>query len=179
MLPRRCQQDHHELSKVVDATIEWLRKKYEVIFYDGLGAMKVCCGKVHVYVGMMIDITTKGEVHITMPKHLDDAVETFENAQTKFNNGFIEVKRKRSKSQLTVAPKDLFVVNEECKKLPKKQQEAFHCVVAKSIYLRKHGRPDIGTAVSFLTKQVREPDLDDWCKLDHLIIYLKANRLRK
>ena len=73
----------------------------------------------------------KGEVHITMPKHLEDAVQTFKNAQTKFNNGFIEVKQKRSKSQLTAAPKDLFVVNEECKKLPKKQQEAFHCVVAK------------------------------------------------
>jgi predicted ATP-dependent endonuclease of OLD family len=105
---------------------------------------------------MKMDFTTKGEVHITMPKHLDDAVETFENAQTKFNNGFIEVNRKRSKSQLTAAPKDLFIVNEECKKLPKKQQEAFHCVVAKSIYLWKHGRPDIDTAISFLTKRVRD-----------------------
>ncbi len=90
--------------------------------------MKVCCGKVHVYMGMTLDFNTKGEVHIRMLKHLDDAVETFENAQAKFSKGFIEVKRKRSKSQLTAAPKDLFVVNEECKKLPKKQQEAFHCL---------------------------------------------------
>jgi hypothetical protein len=73
----------------------------------------------------------------------------------------------------------LFVVNEKCKKLSKPQQEAFHCVVARSIYLWKHTRPDIGTADSFLTKQVREPDLDNWKKLDHLIIYLKADRLRK
>jgi hypothetical protein len=51
--------------------------------------------------------------------------------------------------------------------------------VAKSIYLWKHGRPDIGTAVSFLTKRVREPDLDDWQKLDQMIIHLKADRLRK
>ena len=108
-----------------------------------------------------------------MPKHLEDAVETFENAQAKFSKGFIKVKRKRSKSQLTAAPKDLFVVNEQCEKLPKPQQEAFHCVVAKSIYLWKHGRPDIGTAVSFLTKRVREPDLDNWKKLDHHITYLK------
>ena len=141
--------------------------------------MKVCCGKVHAYVGIPLDFSTKGEVHITMPKHLDDAVETFENAQAEFNEGFIKVKRKRRRSQMTVDPKDLFVVNEECEKLPKKQQEAFHCVVAKLIYLWKHGRPDIGTAVSFLTKQVREPDLDDWRKLDHMIIHLKADRLRK
>ncbi len=88
--------------------------------------MKVCRGKVHTYFGMEMDFTLKGEVHITMLKHLDDAVETFENAQAKFSEGFIEVKRKRSKAQLIAAPKDLFVVNEECKKLPKKQQEAFH-----------------------------------------------------
>ena len=113
------------------------------------------------YVGMTMDFNTKGEVHTTMPKHLDDAVETFKNAQAKFSKGFIKVKRKRSKSQLTAAPKDLFVVNEQCEKLPKPQQEAFHCVAEKSIYLWKHGRPYIGTAVYFLTKQVREPDLDD------------------
>ena len=159
----------HKSSKVVDATIKWLREEYKVIFYDRSGAMKVRCNKVHEYLGMMMDFTTKGEVHITMPKHLDDAVETFEKAQASYSKGFIEVKRKRSKSQLTAAPKDLFVINEQCKKLPKQQQEQFHCVVAKSIYLWKHGRPDIGTAVSFLTKQVREPDLDDWKKLDHMI----------
>jgi hypothetical protein len=169
----------HKQTKVVDATIEWLKREYEVIFHDGSGAMKVCRGKVHTYLGMEMDFTTKGEVHIMMLKHLDDAVKTFEEAQAKFSKGFIEVKRKRSKAQLTAAPKDLFVVNEECEKLPKKQQEAFHCVVAKSIYLWKHARPDIGTAVSFLTKRVREPDLDDWRKLDHMISLLKADRLRK
>jgi len=75
----------HESSKVVDATIKWLRKEYEVIFHDGSGAMKVCCRKIHVYVGMTIDFSTKGEVHITTLKHLDDAVETFENAQANFS----------------------------------------------------------------------------------------------
>ena len=169
----------HVSSKVVDATIEWLRKEYEVIFYDGSGAMKVRRGKIHEYLGMLMDFTTKGEVHITMLKHLDDVVETFEKAQAIYNKGFKEVKRKRSASQLTAAPKDLFVINDECEKLPKEQREQFHQVVAKAIYLWKHGRPDIGTPVSFLTKRVREPDLDDWRKLDHMIVHLKADRLRK
>ena len=61
----------HKSSKVVDATIKWLWEEYEVIFYDGSGAMQVCCGKVHNYLGMMMDFTTKDEVHIKMPKHLD------------------------------------------------------------------------------------------------------------
>ena len=83
----------HVLRKVVDATIEWLQEEYEVIFHDGLGAMKVCRGKVHEYLGMIMDFFTKGGVHITMPKHLDDAVETFENAQENLSKGFIKVKR--------------------------------------------------------------------------------------
>jgi hypothetical protein len=83
----------HVSSKVVDATIEWLQEEYKVIFYDGLVAMKVHRGKVHEYLGMIMDFSIKGEVHITMPKHLDNAVETFKNAQVNFSEGFIEVKR--------------------------------------------------------------------------------------
>ena len=169
----------HKSTKVVDKTVDWLRKEYEVIFEDGTGTMKVHRGKVHVYIGMTMDFTTKGEVHITMPKHLDDAVTTFEHAQAVIGDGFTEVKKSRSKSQLTAAPTDLFDINEECEKLPKEAQEYFHCVTAKLIYLWKHGRPDIGTAVSFLTKRVREPDKDDWRKLSHLITYLKGDKDRK
>ena len=50
----------HKLTKVVDATIEWLKQEYEV---NRLGAIKVCCRKVHTYLGMTLDFTTKGEVH--------------------------------------------------------------------------------------------------------------------
>ena len=143
--------------------------------------MKVHWGKVHVFVGMNMDFSTKGEVHITMLKHLDDAVTTFENAQTEVGDGFIEVKRSRSKSQLTAAPTDLFEVNEKCEKLPKKAQEYFHCVTAKLINIWKHARPDIGSSVSFLTKRVRNPNKDDWQKLSYVIFYLKGdrNRVRK
>ena len=38
----------HVSSKVVDLTIKWLQKEYEVIFHDESGAMKVFCRKVHV-----------------------------------------------------------------------------------------------------------------------------------
>ena len=35
----------HVSSKVVDSTIEFLQKEYEVIFHDGSGAMKAVVGK--------------------------------------------------------------------------------------------------------------------------------------
>jgi hypothetical protein len=160
--------------KVVDETIEWLRDEYEVIFEDGTGAMKVHRGTVHKYLGMKMDFSHKGEVQLTMPKHMDDIQATYDIAQAKFSDGFIEVKRRRSKNQLTPAPTDIFVVNEECKKLPDEQREVFHCLVAKLLFVWKRVRPDIGVAMSFLTKRVKQPDLDDWRKLVHLMEYLKA-----
>ena len=33
-------------------------------------------------------------------------------------------------------------------------------------------RPDIQTAIAFLTKQVRHPDKDDWGKLKRVLKYL-------
>ena len=111
----------HVLSEVVDDTIDWLRKEYEVIFEDGTGAMKVQRGKVHTYLGMIMDFTKKGEMHITMPKHIEDVLKTYYEALSyieaqlpNVDKGFVEVKKRaRSKAQMTPAPTDIFVVNEE------------------------------------------------------------------
>ena len=53
-------------------------------------------------------------------------------------------------------------------------RESFHKVVAKSLYAAKRARPDIMTSISFLTKRVKEPDHDDWEKLEHMINYLMS-----
>ena len=93
-----------------------LKANFEVIFEDGLGAMQVCRGKTHVYVGMTLNYTYPGQVRITMIKHVDDIFKTFEEAKLKFNDGFVKGKSKRSSrssSQVTAAPKNLFVVNKE------------------------------------------------------------------
>jgi hypothetical protein len=90
-----------------------------------------------------------------MIKHVDDIIETFEKAKLKFDGGLIKSKSKRksrSSSQVTAAPKDLFEVNEECEALQDADRESFHKVVAKSLYVAKRARPDINTAILFLTK---------------------------
>jgi hypothetical protein len=66
----------------------------KVIFEDGTGAVKVHRGAVHKYLGMQLDFSHKGEVHLTMQKHLDDIQATYDEAQAKFNDHFIEVKRR-------------------------------------------------------------------------------------
>ena len=50
----------------------------------------------------------------------------------------------------------------------------FHNLVAKTLYATKRALPDTCTAVAFLTTRVREPDLDDWNKLSHMIRYIRG-----
>ena len=64
----------------------------------------------------------------------------------------------------TPAAERLFEVDEEnmAKLIPEEQAQAFHHTVAQLLFLCMRARPDIQTAVSFLTKRVRAPDKDDW-----------------
>jgi hypothetical protein len=112
-----------------------------------------------------------------MFKYVEEVVEAFKQAKFKFNDGFTEVrakKRTRSSGQLTAAPKNLFVVNEECKKLEDSDRESFHSIVQKTLYVAKRARPDVMPAISFLTKRVKHPDHDDWNKLEHMVQYLET-----
>ena len=61
----------HVATKVVDEAIKWLQTKYESIFKDGLGVMKVCRGKYHKYLGMALDYSNKGECCVTMCDYLN------------------------------------------------------------------------------------------------------------
>lgn len=55
-------------------------------------------------------------------------------------------------------------------------KEDFHTYVAKCLFLCKRARPDIQTAVAFLTTRVIDPDTDDWKKLLRLLSYLKGTK---
>ena len=90
--------------------------------------MQVHRGKVHTYVGMTLDYKCPGEVRISMIKYVEDICKVFKQAQSRFNDGFVEIKskkRSRSSSQITAAPKNLFVVNEECEPLSDLDREKF------------------------------------------------------
>ena len=43
--------------------------------------------------------------------------------------------------------------------------------------MSKRARPDVSTAIAFLTTRVRAPDINDWRKLSHLMEYLRVDRL--
>lgn len=165
----------HKSSKVLDQTIAWLRRDYESIFEDGSGEMKVHRGKIHKYLGMTLDFSTKRQVTISMFDYVKDVVSAWDKAAPKMDdNGFKLVENKRGKKKSSAAPEDLFKVDEDSEKLKPIKATAFHNIVAKALYLVKRARPDASVAIAFLTTRVRSPDVDDWRKLEHLIEYLRG-----
>ena len=46
----------------------------------------------------------------------------------------------------SAAPRNLFVVDDDCEKVDKKKAEQFHHLVAKTLFATKRARPDTGTA---------------------------------
>ena len=165
----------HVSEKVVDQTIAWLRRDYESIFEDGSGKMKVSRGKVHKYLGMTLDFTTKGQVEISMIDYVKEVIEAWDKVSQPADDEFTTVLSKRArKAKKTAAPEDLFKIDEDATKLDTKMSTAFHNIVAKALYLVKRARPDASVSIAFLTTRVRAPDVDDWRKLGHLIEYLRS-----
>jgi hypothetical protein len=54
---------------------------------------------------------------------------------------------------------------------------SFHNLAAKRLYVSKRARPDVSTAIAFLTTSIRAPDINDWRKLSHLMEYLRVDRV--
>ena len=144
-----------------DGFVETLREEYESVFEDGSGKLKVQCGEVLNYLGMTLDFTTAGQVKVSMFDFVDDLLRDYKKAAPEEHG-----------TKTSAAPRNLFVVDDDCEKLDKKKAEQFHHLVAKTLFATKRARPDTGTAVSFLSTRVRAPDKQDWTKLVHMMKYL-------
>ena len=155
----------HVSSKVMDDVIAWLKQEYESIFEDGSGQMTVSRGKVHKYLGMTLDFATPKQVKVTMFDYVQEILAAFDAADPKATG-----------IKSSAAPEELFRVKENCEKLDPTMAKAFHNLVAKTLYTTKRARPDTSTAIAFLTTRVREPDMDDWAKLTHLMKYLRGTK---
>ena len=123
-----------------DGFVETLREEYESVFEDGSGKLKVQRGKVLNYLGMTLDFTTPGQVKVSMFDFVDDLLRDYKKAAPEEHG-----------TKTSAAPRNLFVVDDDCEKLDKKKAEQFHHLVAKTLFATKRAWPDTGTAVSFLS----------------------------
>ena len=154
----------HISSKVQDKFEDWLIGMYDKDPKGNVvGKLKRCSGKQLEYLGMTLDYRIPGEVTFRMDKYTKAMVETFE----------ADIKKEIPHAK-TPAAEHLFTVRDDVPRLGDEKALIFHNATAKALYLCKRARPDIQTAVSFLTTRVKEPDEDDWKKLIRMMGNLKA-----
>jgi len=70
----------------------------------------------------------------------------------------------------------LFDIDESAELLDETDKDNLHSLVAKALYMAKRCRPDILTAVSFLTTRVKCPNTGDYKKLKRLGSYLNSTK---
>ena len=150
----------HVDEHVVTKLIEQLNDKYGKEACGKEVPLTVKRGKKHEYLGMVLDYTTEGKVRVDMRDYLK-------------KNVLSELPEDFSGTAVTPAGIHLFDVDPNAEKLNKSDSELFHHVVAQLLFVCKRGRPDLQTAVAFLTTRVKNPDIDDMKKLKRAIAYVR------
>ena len=116
-------------------------------------------GKRHDYLGMILDFTTPGILEIDMSDYIQVILQ---DTPTNLRG-----------TSTVPAAKHLSTTCPEEPKISPQEQEIFHHLTMQLMYLSQCGRPDIQTAVAFLTSRVANPDEDDYMKLGKVIKYLE------
>jgi hypothetical protein len=119
-------------------------------------------GKVHEYLGMTLDYNIPKKVQINMTQYIEKML--------------AELPSDMDGIAATPAAPHLFTVNEHPDPLDKATVDFFHHYVAKPLFLCKRARPDIQTAVAFLTTRVKAPDQDGYKKLSRVLKYLRGTQ---
>jgi hypothetical protein len=129
--------------------------------YGKEAPLVVTRGLIHEYLGMTLDYSEEGKVKIIMSKYIEEMLG--------------ELPPDMDGESATPAANHLFTVNEKNPiLLDEATAEFFHANTAKLLFLCKRARPDIQTAVAFLTTRVKSPDTDDYKKLTRVMRYLRA-----
>jgi len=125
---------------------------------DRFGTLTVNEGKYHSYLGMNFDFSAQGKVRVSMEGFTHDLLKQYEVHGT----------------VVTPATLSLFDAPNDATTLDDREGKEFHSCVAKLLYLAKRTRPDILTAVSFLSTRVSKPTNVDGVKLRRVLQYLNG-----
>ena len=125
--------------------------------------LTVTRGTTHQYLGMTLDYSTEGKVKISMPSFVEEIISQLPPSLDGGPSG-------------TPAANHLFQTNHSAPKLETTESDLFHRLTAQLLYLCKRARPDLQSAVLFLTTRVQSLDADDFKKLGCCIQYLRATK---
>jgi hypothetical protein len=142
------------ITSVDEADIEWvvdtLRSKYETVSLN--------TGGLHSYLGQTFDLRVAGEVSVSMDGYTRDILDS------SGVKGF----------RATPATPELYEITEGLPLLDKKQQDDFHSLVMRLMFLAQRARPDILTAVAFLSRRWGKVTAEDRGKLERVLMYLNS-----
>jgi hypothetical protein len=153
--------DDLKISHADDAVISEMLKELN-LKYGKESPLVVTRGLIHEYLGMTLDYSQSGKCRISMDGYVQKIIE--------------EHLPKDMAHASTPAASHLFEVNDKQVKLDLQQSNLLHQVTAKLLFLCKRTRPDIQTAIAFLTTRVKSPDVDGLKKLNRVIAYLVGTR---
>jgi len=125
-----------------------------------IGDITIQRGRIHEYLGMMMDFSQPSVVHITIQRMIRDIISEW-NIDSRIRNS-------PAKSQL-------FVVNEDSPTLDHEHSQKLHRGIAQLLYLGTHVRPDILCAVIFLTSRVQNLTVEDLDKFMDILYYLNGS----
>ena len=143
---------------VVDAT-DYLTEELVAHLRSEFNEVKLNGGTSHSYLGMSFDFSVRGSVRLSMSHYIATLLAEYEVTGV----------------AVTPAEEWLFDVRQS-ELLSDAERESFHSAAAKLLFLSKRVRPDIQTAVSFLTTRVQKPDVDDKKKLGRVLKYLNKTK---
>ena len=115
-------------------------------------------GKVHDYLGINIDYSNNNYVKFTMYDFLEDVLE--------------EAREDMNGRYKWPANSKLFDVDKASPKLSIRDQDYFHRMVTKLLFVAKGSRPNLQVAVAFLCTSVSAPTKEDYIKLATVIKYI-------
>ena len=143
---------------IVDATA-YLTEELVTYLKSEFDDVKLNSGSSHSYLGMSFNFAVSGSVKVSMSHYIATLLAEYEVTG----------------AAVTPAEDWLFDVR-EAELLSDAERESFHSAVAKLLFLSKRVRPDLQTAVSFLTTRVQKPDVDDKKKLGRVLKYLNKTK---
>jgi hypothetical protein len=153
----------HVDPKVNTTLLNLLDAKYRLEIVAGKRApLTINRGKEHDYLGMILDYSEAGYVKIDMCANLQKILE--------------EMPEDMDGTANSPAADHLFQIVDGIEDLDEPTKEFFHSPVAKLLFLCKHGRPDIQTAIAFLCTRVQQPTRHDHNKLSRVIKYLRKTK---
>jgi hypothetical protein len=111
---------------------------------------------------MTLDYSEKGKVKIKMLDYVDKML--------------ANLPAEMDGEAPSPAATHLLTLKDDQTKVDEKKAQFFHTYVAKTLFLCKRARPDLQTAVAFLSTKVKSCNEDDYKNLIRMLQFLRATR---